>query len=863
MLSYLPWGALAAVGTAALADSSSDHHAISDAIHRNIALPELPSQDPSGSQSISGRIFGIPKAAWTRPLGSYPPGAGGTIPEDGNPAVPLEVLTKRGIPLGGIGTGSFMLNLCGTFGPWNMAIGGDDSVGSAWGSPANSGFEQRFLSQAAFHVRVAGYSVNGKTNGKSIPGDQYAVTLATEDVLPAWPRMAVGQGSYYALFPKAWFSYDGLPVQVELKSVTPYVARDYRTSSLPVALFTLAAKNPMKTAVHVSFMYSFPNAPYRMPTYQYSYPREGFSAVSTRQGSVMGIRLQASSINNLAVTNDTEWVIAAAVPDGAHATFTTGWNANGDGSDLWNAFYADGALPDGPLDSSSEGLAGAIAVSLEIPPGETRYVTYALVWDFPTVQFKNPVDGTMWWKRYKEWYPGHFSGWDIAKDVLSKSTTDASSTEIEKGVDSWWQAVAYNPAYPEWLRCAALNELYYDVFGGVFWEDGCITKPKIYGNRPGQHLYFSMESDSLRDCESMDVRHYEDIHLIQLFPEIERDVLLGWADIILSNQQHITPHDVGSPVNDPWFVYDQYGETVRGGQPMNVDWLDLPSKYILQSYVYWTYTGDDRFIKEVYPACKATMEHLLSLDFDGDGIPDADGVPCSTYDNVPFYGANIYIAVLEIGALEAMVSLARFFNDTEGEKRWKDTLLLARGTTENKLWDASLGYFKMDSEGAFSDALMSDGMCGQMHVQAGGLPDTLPIDKISSHLSRVYQMAVLPYEKGSMGAVNMVQSNGQPLDISDESYGVWPGASYFTAALMYWAGKMSSNRYLKRQALEMGYGLYNTTYENDETAFWFSTPAVWVPVSPLHWRTPTYMRNRAVWELLIAVHDPFERNFRI
>jgi non-lysosomal glucosylceramidase len=484
------------------------------------------------------------------------------------------------------------------------------------------------------------------------------------------------------------------------------------------------------------------------------------------------------------------------------------------------------------------------------------------------VQFKNPVDGTMWWKRYKEWYPGNFRGWDIARDALAGGTSGSgtstnadggsTSTDIEKGVDSWWQAVAYNSAYPEWLRCAALNELYYDVFGGVFWEDGCITKPKIYGNRPGQHLYFSMESDSLRDCESMDVRHYEDIHMIQLFPEIERDLLLGWADIILSDQQHITPHDAGSPVNDPWFIYDQYGDTVRGGQPMNVDWLDLPSKYVLQSYVYWTYTGDDSFVKEVYPACKATMEHMLSLDFDGDGIPDADG-SCSTYDNVPFYGANIYIAVLEIGALEAMASIARFVHDTEGEKRWKAALLLARGTAEHKLWDPSLGYFKMNSEGENSDALMSDGMCGQMHVQAGGLPDALPLDKIASHLSRVYQMAVLPYEQGSMGAVNMVQSNGKPLDISDESYGVWPGASYFTAALMYRAGKRSSSRHLKREALEMGHGLYSATYENDETAFWFSTPAVWVPASPLHWRTPTYMRNRAVWELLLAVQDPFEQ----
>ncbi|MHB8262715.1 MAG: GH116 family glycosyl hydrolase [Acidimicrobiales bacterium] len=853
VLSILPWGTLAAVGAAAVSEGSSgnstrapgdppgSHSPYSDPPHPD------PHPDPASAPrgAGSGSIFDIPSAAWKRPLGDYPLGAGGAIPQDGNPAVPLDVLTKRGVPLGGIGTGSFMLNLCGTFGPWNLDIGGDDSIGSAWGSPANSGFEQRYLSQAAFHVRIR--PVPDHDTGQN---DIFAVTLATEDVLSSWPRLARGDGNYQALFPKAWFTYDTLPIPVELKAVTPYVARDYRTSSLPAGIFTLAAKNTSKSHVDVSFMFSFPNAPYRMPTYQYSYPRRGLSGVAVREDGLVGVRLQATSPDNPAVTNDTEWVIAANVPEGAEATYTTGWNADGDGSDLWSVFHDHGFLPDGPLVGAEEGKAGALAVRFQIPPGEQRDVTFSLVWDFPVVQFKNPIDGTMWWKRYKQWYPGHFRGWDIARDLL----TVAGS--VEAGVDRWWRQIAYGREYPEWLRCASLNELYYDIFGGVFWEDGCITKPKKFGNRPGQHLYFSMESDSLRDCESFDVRHYEDIHILQLFPEIERDLLLGWGDMIMSNTLGITPHDAGSPVNDPWFVYNQYAETVADGQPMNADWLDLPSKFVLQSHAYWAHTGSATFLAEIYPPCVHTMTHLLSLDTDGDGIPDADG-PCSTYDNIPFYGANIYVAVLEIGALEGMAAMAGALGDAKAAVHWKDAAILARRSVHEKLWDRSLGYFRMDSIGPHASALMSDGMCGQMHTQSGGLPDALPAWQVASHLSRVHQAAVKPFANGGMGAINIVLADGTPLGTSDESFGVWPGASYFTAALMYWAGTATGNSHLRDNALEMGYGLYRTTYENDTTAFWFSTPAVWIPGASLHWRTPAYMRNRAVWELLSAVKDPF------
>jgi uncharacterized protein (DUF608 family) len=784
-------------------------------------------------------LWDIPDAAWRRALGSHPPGATGTVSPLGTKARPVS-RTKRGIPVGGIGTGSFMYNLSGSFGPWHLDIGGDDSIGSRWGSPRNSGFEDRYLSQAAFHVTM--------TTGAGT----VTTALATEDLLPAWPLLETGEGLYAALFPKAWFVYEELPLPVALKQLSPFVARDERRSSLPGGLFQLAVANPTNAPVQVACMLSFPNAPYRLPTAQYEYTRQGLTSSMVRGSGTVGVRLQAEDPGNVPETQRTEWVIAAQGPNGSLVTATDDWAGDGDGSDLLAAFKT-GRLPDQAIDPRGLGLAGAVCVSFSLAPGQQRAATFALAWDFPVVQFRNPVDGTQWRKRYTQWYPGTYQGWAIASDLL------ADASRLERGIDAWWTPVANDPAYPLWLRGAALNELYYDVFGGVFWENGCITKPKVFGARPGQHLYFTLETDVYRDCESMDVRHYEARHLLQLFPTIERDLLLGWADMVEADPVGRTPHDAGSPVDDPWFTVSQYSATRPGEPPLRVDWVDLPSKFVQQAHAYWTYTGDDTFGSEVYPSLVRTMTHLMGRDADADGIPDALGW-CTTYDAIDMDGAATYVAALFIGACEAMADFAVVFDSGAAQAQWSAAAARARSTVEAALWDESGGFYRLDTNGPFSPALLADALCGQRYAARDGLPDVLDPQRMASHLTKAFELNVLAVADAQMGAVNAVDPSGAPIDTA-QGKAVWPGGTYFTAALMHAVGASNGRSDLVANALTTGYGVYRTTYDDDRTAFWFDTPALWIPtgdpVVPVEYRAAAYQRCRAAWELLVAVKDPF------
>lgn len=760
------------------------------------------------------------------------------MPPFGSLAAPVS-RTKRGIPVGGIGTGSFMLNLCGSFGPWHMDIGGDDSLGSHWGSIRNSGFEQRFLPGAAFHLRI---STRGETTVQS---------LASEDTLPAWNALPAGHGMYSALFPKAWFEYDGLLLPAALKQLTPYVARDERHSSLPIGIFELAVDNPTGDRADVTCMFSFPNAPYRLPTAEYDYPRRGLRTTGVQGPGTVGVRMQAQHPSNVVQTERTEWVIGAKGPAGSALSWTQDWAADRDGSDLMEALSRSGRLPNSPVDTRGDGLAGAVAVSFSLAPHERKAATFVLAWDFPIVQFPNPKRGTRWWKRYKQWYPGHYQGWAIASDAL------AGSSAIERSIDAWWSRITDNPSYPPWLSCAALNELYYDVFGGVFWEDGCIDKTKRFGNRPGQHLYFTLETDVYRDCESLDVRHYETRHLLQLFPTIERDVLLGWADLVRANDVNRTPHDAGSPVDDPWFVVDQYSATSPGEPPLQIDWVDIPSKFVQQAHAYWSYTGDDDFGSSIYPDLQLAMTHLMSRDEDGDGIPDAQGF-CTTYDNIVMSGASTYVAALTIGACEAMADFAKAFDTADAVQHWGTVASAARGSAETLLWSKEQGFYLLDNKGPFSRLLMADALCGERYAATHGLTDVLDVGRMVQHLLLVFQHNVSEIEGGRLGAVNAVDTTAPGRIVpSPQARSVWPGGSYFTAALMYSLGRETNRNDLMEAALTTGLGVYRTTYEDDASAFWFDTPAEWLPGASLRYRASQYQRCRAAWELLMAVHDPF------
>jgi non-lysosomal glucosylceramidase len=438
-----------------------------------------------------------------------------------------------------------MYNISGSFGPWV------DKVGT---------YAHLFGSEAAFHI----YEKKG--------AEKTVKCLSTDTLMmPAWNRLQPGEGTYYALQPRGWCAYNCFDCDISLKFFSPIIAHNYQETSYPVAVFQFEVSNPTAESTEVSVMFTWPNPPFDLDRQV----RTGFRNTLVEAGSITGIVLRASHRSNTPETQNSEWCIATKQIENVLVSCAS-WDRSGDGGDIWSQFSDDGVLSDSinSLDS-----AAAIAVKAVVPPGGTIVVPLVLSWDFPVVEFKSDYGeghSTQWWKRYCEYF-----------DTLSNNSFEIAVEALENyqswenQIDAWMSEFINDPRYPDWLLCAAFNELYYNQFGGSFWESGLRSghPEEFMGLHPEDHKNFLMESQAYTLSGNINVGHYSSIVYAKFWPEMERDLLRCHADIVTHYDQcnptapHQTSPEIGAPrdfsssdscrIADPFFVVSPHGYLSR------------------------------------------------------------------------------------------------------------------------------------------------------------------------------------------------------------------------------------------------------------------------------------------------------------
>lgn len=763
-------------------------------------------------------LWKMPDCAWTRKIGDRPVYPS-TRTIHYTSSFKAETMTKKGMPLGGIGAGGLMYNISGSFGPFFM-------------KPAI--YEERFLKQAAFHIR------------EEVKGEVIAHTLATEDVLPAWNRLNKGDATYRALFPKASFDYNVFRSDVSLLYFSPIISHNYKETSYPVGMFLFKAKNNKTETVKLSFMFTFPNAPYLMvnDTLCGKSPlrpcRQGlFNKVVKNKETVL-ILLGANDVNNPEETQHTAWCIAAP----AKATYIDMWDGESDGSDIWKDFMDDGQLSNKSLCQSSITPSGALCVSIQLKPGQEMVVPFVLSWYFPLTTFSS---GAIWKKRYTEYFPD-----DVNAAVTIATEGLKSYPEWLRKIDEWTSPIVNSTVCPDWLKAGSLNELYFQTFGGSFWENGCINKEKLFGNREGQHIAGVMESVDYKFFETFDVRHHTARVTRELWPKIEKDILLTYSDMIASTPLGSVPHDMGGPEFDPVNDPDAYVKGYRRGRGKETTpWSEYSPKFIQQVFMYWKQYEDDAFLDECWLSIKRSFNYQVATDKNDDGITEM--ISSEYIDN------KLFNAVLWIASLEALKEMAIYRSDSEMEYLAGLQLEKARKNSEKQFWNKELGYYQYNETIPF---LMADAFVGQRCSDIFNLPPALNENNMLSHYNQCFDRLVKPLKDydgdgiGDMGAANILNPQGGPGVKTSEynhEYEVWTGVSYNLAAGMYHWGKKYGDRQLMEKALLTGKGTYMQCWLIDDNGFWFSSPeAYWFDEMPKA-RALMYQRVRGIWELMREV----------
>ena len=793
----------------------------------------------------------IPNCAWQRPIGK-----GWDKPYTVRYASNLDDGANHGAPLGGFGAGCIGRSPKGDFNLWHLDGG-------------NHIFRNIPACQFSVFESVEG----GKTQAYAMTCDENSVGEIRKSPLSLqrWDWYPKEKGTYSALYPRSWYEYQGVfSSELTCEQFSPIWKENYQETSYPLAIFDWTVHNPTDKPITLSIMLSWQNTvgwftnAIKSPTvkvrddgspeYEYQ-PKWGDSTGNYNQwiqdNFRVGCLLNRIRLDDEEIQEGEGQIAIATVRNPALEVFyLSRWNPEGDGSDVWDSFAADGSLPDKEDEtpaSPGEQIACAIAVRVTIKPGKTKKIPFVLAWDLPITEF---AEGISYYRRYTDFFgrSGN-NAWSMVRTALKHGDT------WREQIEAWQKPIIDKPELPDWFKMALFNELYLLSQGGTLWSAATEDDPV------GQ--FGVLECIDYRWYESLDVRLYGSFALMMLWSKLDKAVLSAFTRAIptsddteriigynnakaIRKAKNATPHDLGAPNEHPWVAtnYTSYQDCNQ--------WKDLSCDFVLQVYRDYLFTSGDNneFLWESWNSIVATLSYLKEFDRDNDGIPENSGAPDQTFDDWRLRGISAYCGGLWIAALETAVKIGETLianpplnpalqpedfpqGITNAIETYKIWLQQSRALYHDVLWNGE--YYRLDSK-SNSQAVMADQLCGQFYARLLNLPDVVEEKYTKSVLNKVYDACFLKFHNGKYGVANGVLPDGSPVNPDDtHPLEVWTGINFGLAAFMVQMG-------MKEEAFKLTETVVKQIYEN---GLQFRTPEAITAVGTF--RASHYLRAMAIW----------------
>jgi hypothetical protein len=224
---------------------------------------------------------------------------------------------------------------------------------------------------------------------------------------------------------------------------------------------------------------------------------------------------------------------------------------------------------------------------------------------------------------------------------------------------------------------------------------------------------------------------------------------------------------------------------------------------ILRLYREWRFSGDDEFLRELWPAARRALDYVgRAWDRDGDGLIESRAH--NTYD-IEFYGSEPLGSIYYLAALRAGAALASRLGDEDTSRRYLDRAAAGARRVEETLFNGE--YFRqlVDDVNAhryqYGEGVLSDQLLGQSLAHVNGLGHVVNKKHVRTALSAVFrhnfhrdlsthESTQRTYALGDEGGLLLASwPNGGrpriPFVYSDE---VWTGIEYQVAAHLAFEG---------------------------------------------------------------------------
>ncbi|MBO9625711.1 MAG: hypothetical protein J7484_04975, partial [Microbacterium sp.] len=449
------------------------------------------------------------------------------------------------------------------------------------------------------------------------------------------------------------------------------------------------------------------------------------------------------------------------------------------------------ADPDAPPLTEEEMLAklprgrtGSLGIVHTLAPGESRDFEFVLSWSFPNrrrgwhghIVFQDPSDGIVRNHYATLWA----DAWDAARHV------HAELPALEGATD----------AFVEALYGGTLDPVLADAVGANIAAARSTTCFVLESPNPelGDGPVFAAwegSFDHAGSCEGTCTHVWSYAQtLAWLFPSLERSARR--AEYLLETDADGAQKFRGNRVfgGPSWFM----GPAVDG---------QLGT--LLRLHREWRFSGDDDFLRELWPAAARTLDYAIrEWDRDGDGL--LDGEMHNTYD-IEFHGAEPLANGVYLAALRAGARMAEHLGEGDRAQEWSARADHVAAAMDERLWNGEYYRQVIDDVDAhryqYGDGVLSDQLLGQFHAFVNGLGHILPAAHVDSALAAVvahnlrddlsaHESTQRVYALNDEGGLLLASwpRGGRPVIPFVYSDEVWTGIEHQVAASLLFAGRV-------------------------------------------------------------------------
>ena len=571
-------------------------------------------------------------------------------------------IEKIAMPVGGIGTG-------------NISIGGNGQ----WKdveimNKPGMGFYGSVTPKQAPCFMVFTETSTGEKRAKAlmgpIPPAEYAGQQGSEAPNHGLPRFE--HASFDAAYPFAIVNLEDeqMPVSAKAKTFNPFIPGDEINSGIPIAVVRYEIKNKTNGPLTIAVAGSLDNfigmdgSKVEFNSFDRSLNILGAKSNKNtfkQTNTLAGIYMTSDSVDHDSNAWGTIALTTPLVGDDRIITYRTqfnpkGWNANI--TDMWDDFSDDGTFRNLSFTDKVNDPRAALSVRLQLAANETKEIEFLLTWNFPNR--KNWDDRITIGNYYSTLYS---DAWDVAEKTFPK----LASLE-EKTID--FVNLIVNSNYPAIVKEAAL------------FNSSTLRSQTAFRNKDGYFFGWEGVFASTGSC------YGNCTHV--------------W------NYEHATPFLFGDLAMKMREVEYQYGlddstglMAFRVSLPFDkkTNWkvaaADGQMGTIMKTYREWQLSGDDNFLKNIYPGVKKALSFAWipdGWDANKDGV--MEGCQHNTMD-IEYFGPNPEIEFWYLGALKAAAAMAHYLNDKDFEKTCTTLLSMGSKWTDENLFNGEFYFQKI------------------------------------------------------------------------------------------------------------------------------------------------------------------------